>query len=52
MRQQNPALLTTDLERLSDSLGTQFGGIMGMPALNQLVVTIDYQNGIARFEPN
>ncbi|HVW09972.1 MAG TPA: aspartyl protease family protein [Bryobacteraceae bacterium] len=50
MRQKNAAMLTMDMESLSDDFGAQFGGILGMPILNQLAMTIDYRAGIVRFE--
>jgi hypothetical protein len=39
------------LESMSDSMGVAFGGIIGMPVLRQMALTIDYQEGIVRFQP-
>jgi hypothetical protein len=49
-RQDNPSLVAISLESMSDSMGVAFGGILGMPVLRQLVLTIDYQEGIVRFQ--
>jgi len=49
-RQENPSLLAISLEKMSDSMGMAFGGILGMPVLGQLNVTIDYREGAVRLE--
>ena len=49
-RQDNTDILATDLSRLSDDLGIEVGGVLGMPVLSQLVVTIDYRNAAIRLE--
>lgn len=49
-RQENPSLIAISLEKMSDSMGVAFGGILGMPVLSQLAFTIDYQEGTVRFE--
>jgi len=49
-RQDNPDLLSISLEKMSDSIGTRMGGILGMPVLGQLKMTIDYRNGTIRFD--
>jgi tetratricopeptide (TPR) repeat protein len=51
-RQVNPALVTISLEPMSDGMGVGFGGILGMPVLGHLAVTIDYLEGAIRFEYN
>ncbi|MGA3075741.1 MAG: hypothetical protein ABSG56_18895 [Bryobacteraceae bacterium] len=38
------------LESLGDENGVSFGGILGMPVLSQMRMTIDYRNGAVRFE--
>ncbi len=50
LRQDNPNLLAINLDKLSDSMGIQFAGVLGMPVLIQLAVTIDYRDGLVRFE--
>jgi tetratricopeptide (TPR) repeat protein len=50
LRQENPDLIAIDLEKLSDSVGAAFGGIIGTPILGQLRLTIDYREGTARIE--
>jgi tetratricopeptide (TPR) repeat protein len=49
-RQDNPDLVAISLEKMSDSMGVGFGGILGMPVLGQLAVTIDYREGTLRLE--
>jgi tetratricopeptide (TPR) repeat protein len=49
-RQDNPSLVAISLENMSDLMGVAFGGIIGMPVLRQMVLTIDYQEGIVRFQ--
>ena len=48
--QDNPDLLAISLEKTSDSLGVGLGGIIGMPILGQLKMTIDYREGTVSFE--
>jgi tetratricopeptide (TPR) repeat protein len=49
-RQQNANLLAMDFEKISDAHGAALGGILGMPVLWQMRLTIDYRNGAVRFE--
>lgn len=49
-RQENASLTAISLEKMSDSFGAGFAGILGMPVLGQLRLTIDYRDGIVRFE--
>ncbi len=49
-RQDNPDLLSISLEKMGDDMGTGIGGILGMPVLGNLIVTIDYRNGAVRFD--
>ncbi len=49
-RQQSSELLAFSLEKMSDSMGVTFGGIIGMTALGQLKSTIDYREGTVRLE--
>jgi hypothetical protein len=48
-RQENPSLVAISLESMSDSMGVAFGGLIRMPVLRQMALTIDYQEGIVRF---
>ncbi|HWD98122.1 MAG TPA: retropepsin-like aspartic protease [Bryobacteraceae bacterium] len=49
-RQDNPDLIAISLEKMSDSMGIGFGGILGMPVLGQLAVTVDYREGTIRLD--
>jgi predicted alpha/beta hydrolase len=49
-RQRNLGLLSMDMEKLSDSFGASISGILGMPLLWNMKLTIDYGNGAVRFE--
>jgi len=49
-RQENPSLVAISLEKMSDSMGAAFGGVLGWPVLSQLVLTIDYRDGTLRFQ--
>ena len=50
VRQSNPELTATDLTKMSDSMGVAFAGILGMPVLSQMKLTIDYREGAVRME--
>ena len=50
-RQSNASLIGISLEKMSDSLGAAFGGILGVPTLGQLRITIDYRTGTVRMVP-
>jgi tetratricopeptide (TPR) repeat protein len=49
-RQDSPSLSATDLEKLSDAEGIALGGLLGMPSIGQLALTLDYREGTVRFE--
>jgi len=49
-KQNNPDLIAIDLEKMSDDFGTGFAGILGMPVLGQMKLTIDYDEGRVRME--
>jgi hypothetical protein len=49
-RQRNTSLVAISLEKISDELGAAVGGILGMPVLGQMRLTIDYQEGTVRLE--
>jgi tetratricopeptide (TPR) repeat protein len=49
-RQRNSSLTAISLEKISDELGFAVGGILGMPVLRQLKLTIDYREGTVRLE--
>lgn len=50
MRQDNPDLIAFNFDKLSDAEGVGLSGILGMPVLIQLKLTINYQNGTVRME--
>lgn len=49
-RQNNPDLIAIDLTKMSDGMGLAFAGILGMPVLSQMKLTIDYREGVVRME--
>jgi len=49
-RQDNSNLLAASLESLGDAGGVGIAGILGMPVLRQMKLTLDYRNGAVRFE--
>jgi thioredoxin-like negative regulator of GroEL len=49
-RQDNPSLISISLDKMSDSLGVAFGGILGIPVLRNMKLSIDYREGTVRFE--
>ncbi len=50
-RQDNPDVIAIDLEKMSNDFGVGFSGILGMPVLGQMKLTIDYREGRIRMEP-
>jgi tetratricopeptide (TPR) repeat protein len=50
LRQQNPDLIAISLEKMGDSMGVGLGGVLGLPVLGNLAVTIDYRAGTVRLE--
>ena len=48
--QDNTGAYAFDLDKTSDSSGIEIAGLIGMPALAQLRITIDYRNGAVKFE--
>jgi tetratricopeptide (TPR) repeat protein len=48
LRHSNSNLTSFDMHPLSDDVGTEVSGIIGMSILRQLRVTIDYRNGAIR----
>jgi len=49
-RQDNADMIAVDLGRGSDDGGVDLGGLLGMPVLDQLAMTIDYRNAGVRLE--
>jgi hypothetical protein len=49
-RQSNADIVAIDLEKVGDGMGSAIGGILGMPVLGQLRLTIDYHEGTVRME--
>jgi hypothetical protein len=49
-RQDNPDLIAISLEKMGDSMGVGFGGILGMPVLGSLAVNIDYRSGTVKLD--
>lgn len=50
MRQENRDLVAISLRAMSDSTGLQESGLLGMPVLRLLKLTIDYRDGAVKFE--
>jgi hypothetical protein len=46
--QENPSLIAVSMEKQGDSFGAAIGGIIGMPVLWNLKMTIDYRAGAIR----
>jgi len=49
-QQDNASLVAVSLSNVSDSLGIGLGGVLGMPLLAQLTVTLDYRQSAVRFD--
>jgi tetratricopeptide (TPR) repeat protein len=49
-RQENVDIRAIDLERPCDDFGVAFGGILGVPVLGQIKMTVDYEQGTIRLE--
>lgn len=49
-RQENPNLVAISLEKMSDSIGMGITGVLGMPVIAQLKLTIDYRAGAVKLE--
>lgn len=49
-KQDNSDVITFDFDKVSEGLGVGLSGILGLPVVSQLRVSIDYTDGIARFE--
>ncbi len=50
LRHENPGLIAFNFDKMSDSAGVGLAGILGMPVLIHLKLTIDYRNGTVRME--
>ena len=46
--QDNPDLVAIDLEKLGDAMGIAVTGVLGMPVIGQLRLTIDYREGAVK----
>jgi hypothetical protein len=51
LRHDNPDLIAFSFKKLSDDEGVGIAGILGMPVLIHLKLSIDYRNGTVRLEP-
>ncbi|HEX5228200.1 MAG TPA: aspartyl protease family protein [Bryobacteraceae bacterium] len=50
LRHDNPDLIAFNFDKMNDSMGVGLAGVIGMPVLIQLKLTIDYRNGTVRME--
>ncbi|MBV9768071.1 MAG: aspartyl protease family protein [Bryobacterales bacterium] len=48
--QKNLAMTAIDTWQLSRALGTEISGFLGLPVLDLFTLTIDYRNGLVKFE--
>jgi tetratricopeptide (TPR) repeat protein len=46
----NQELIAFDFQKLNKSVRTEISGLLGFPALETLVTTIDYRNGLVKFQ--
>jgi len=51
IRQKNQSLLVLDMRELSDDIGVELMGLVGMTLLQHVVVTIDYRDCLIRLTP-
>jgi hypothetical protein len=49
-RQENSSVIAFDFDKISDSQGFALAGVIGLPILEHLRVSIDYREGNIRFE--
>ena len=49
-QQDNSAVYTFNFDKMNDTFGVGLGGVLGFPVLQQLRVSIDYRDGVVRFE--
>lgn len=49
-QQDNSAVVTFNFDKMNDSFGVGLGGILGFAVLGQLRLSIDYRDGVVRFE--
>lgn len=50
LRQENQDLVSFDMTRLSDDIGTEISGTLGFAMLRMLEIKIDYRDGLVDFE--
>lgn len=48
--QNNVGMVALDLNDMSDAMGMEMGGLLGMPVLSNFVLTIDYRDAAIRLE--
>jgi tetratricopeptide (TPR) repeat protein len=49
-RQENPDLIAFDMSKISDEMSVRLSGVLGMPVLGQMKLTINYQEGAVRLD--
>jgi tetratricopeptide (TPR) repeat protein len=49
-RNPNPEMHSFDFQKLNKSVRTEISGLLGFPTLEILVTTIDYRNGLVKFQ--
>ncbi len=48
--QKSPGMTAIDTWELSHRLGTEISGFLGLPVLDLFTLTIDYRDGLVKFE--
>jgi predicted aspartyl protease len=48
--QKNPAMTAIDTWQVSHRLGTEISGFLGLPVLDLFTLTLDYRDGVVKFE--
>lgn len=48
-RQSLPNVFALPFQQMSSAVGTEISGVLGLEALEQLVIVIDYRNGLINF---
>ena len=48
--QRDPDILSIDLKKLSKDTGVEVGGVLGLPLLRVFTTTINYRDGVVKFE--
>jgi predicted aspartyl protease len=50
LRTPNPEMMAFDFQKLNKSVRTEISGLLGFPTVETMVTTIDYRNGLVKFQ--